>query len=201
MQYSPAVLATELDGTMIPLTGNDQNARDLMTLKNRVDQYAMQLVFVAGRHLDIGECCDQTVSTSLRPIGWSLTLGRLSTEKQTIPIPIFGIMLSIMRNLRKQESEKQGTYKLSFYSTAHKLPRMREKIETVAGQLGIPVHIVTSIDSFNGDGLIDILPFAVSKAFAYSLVDRRWNIALKPPYLPGTQETTWRCSNLEFGPS
>ena len=45
------VLATDLDGTLIPLAGIEQNEFDLRTLASQLEQQRVMLVFVTGRHL------------------------------------------------------------------------------------------------------------------------------------------------------
>lgn len=47
----PQVLATDLDGTLIPLDGNEQNVQDLSLIGEHLSQNGMQMLFVTGRHL------------------------------------------------------------------------------------------------------------------------------------------------------
>lgn len=47
----PQVLATDLDGTLIPLDGNAQNVRDLRQIDEQLTLAGMQMLFVTGRHL------------------------------------------------------------------------------------------------------------------------------------------------------
>lgn len=47
----PQVLATDLDGTLIPLDGNAQNVRDLRQIGEHLSQSGMQMLYVTGRHL------------------------------------------------------------------------------------------------------------------------------------------------------
>ena len=46
------VLATDLDGTLIPLDGNQQNQSDLQTLAAELERNDVTLVFVTGRHFE-----------------------------------------------------------------------------------------------------------------------------------------------------
>lgn len=48
---TPQVLATDLDGTLIPLDGNAQNKDDLRKVGEHLAQAKMELLFVTGRHL------------------------------------------------------------------------------------------------------------------------------------------------------
>ncbi len=47
----PKVLATDLDGTLIPLDGNEQNVRDLPKIDEQLSLAGMQMLYVTGRHL------------------------------------------------------------------------------------------------------------------------------------------------------
>ena len=51
MAEAPHVLATDLDGTLIPLEGHPENHNDLETLAKALQRRAATLVFVTGRHL------------------------------------------------------------------------------------------------------------------------------------------------------
>ncbi|MEO8268410.1 MAG: HAD-IIB family hydrolase [Aureliella sp.] len=48
---TPQVLATDLDGTLIPLDGNAQNVNDLIRISEHLSQCGMQMLYVTGRHL------------------------------------------------------------------------------------------------------------------------------------------------------
>ena len=46
------VLATDLDGTFVPLSGNSRNQADLKTIAEKLRQHEITLTFVTGRHLE-----------------------------------------------------------------------------------------------------------------------------------------------------
>ena len=48
---TPQVLATDLDGTLIPLDGNAQNVQDLRLIDEQLSLTGMKMLFVTGRHL------------------------------------------------------------------------------------------------------------------------------------------------------
>ena len=79
-------------------------------------------------------------------------------------------MISCVRSracvCRKQE--KQGRFKLSFYAHAADLAQLVSRIQRDLDQAAAPYSIIHSVDPFNGDGLIDLLPAGVSKAHALS---------------------------------
>ncbi len=82
--------------------------------------------------------------------------------------------LNDLPGLRLQEPEKQGPYKLSYYVDQSRLDEHEAAIRDRLEQLAAPYSIIASVDPFNGDGLIDLLPTGVSKAFALQwLADHR----------------------------
>ena len=74
--------------------------------------------------------------------------------------------LSQIAGLRLQEDAKQGLHKISFYAPAEKLPQCVADIERMLEDLSAPYGIISSVDPFNGEGLIDLMPRGVSKAYA-----------------------------------
>ena len=71
-----------------------------------------------------------------------------------------------LTDLRLQESFKQGRHKLSYYVPAEKIKECCERVEQYLDAHAFPYGIISSIDPFNGDGLLDVLPKGVSKAYA-----------------------------------
>jgi hydroxymethylpyrimidine pyrophosphatase-like HAD family hydrolase len=65
-----------------------------------------------------------------------------------------------------QETEKLGPFKLSYYVDASELKFREQLIGNRLEEKGLPYRTISSVDPFNGDGLIDILPKGVSKAYA-----------------------------------
>lgn len=69
-------------------------------------------------------------------------------------------------DLTVQEDEKQGRYKLSYYCDAAKLADHVARIDHQIKDWNAPYRTVSSIDPFNGDGLIDLLPTGTDKSSA-----------------------------------
>ena len=179
-------LATDLDGTLIPLDGNQQNREDLTRIKRLTEQCQMQLVFVTGRHLssvkDAIETYDLPVpdwiicdvgTTILQRTNDGLDFQLLDAYQRRLAELISNHSLAKIdralweiSEIRKQEAEKQGLFKLSFYAGQSDVQAAVEKIQNVLTKLEAPYSIIASIDPFNGDGLIDLLPQGVSKAYA-----------------------------------
>jgi len=188
----PNVLATDLDGTLIPLDGNSQNIEDLKQLQSALQVHARTLCFVTGRHFE--SVLDAMAEHSLPEPEWmicdvgtsirrkhSQTKGNPSQAEYNIvdeyhsyleeivgefPTSKLREELSGIGTIRLQEDEKQGDYKLSYYVDQSELHNAAQLVGAKLGELDAPYSLIDSIDPFNGDGLIDLLPVGVSKAHA-----------------------------------
>lgn len=190
------ILATDLDGTFIPgdsLPAEHPQHQALEVIRQRIHEETLEVVYVTGRHLasvlDIIRVkdlprpgwiiCD--VGTSIfhregsaqqsraeqqpyRPVQAYVNhldqvVGAFSTAQLQRQVATGG-------DLRLQEAEKQGRHKLSYYCDAAALPQHVETLAAQLQKLGAPYQIISSIDPFNGDGLIDLLPRGADKASA-----------------------------------
>jgi HAD superfamily hydrolase (TIGR01484 family) len=179
------VLATDLDGTLIPLDGEPQNQTDLQTLAIQLERNRVTLVFVTGRHF---ESASQAIQESQLPrpdwiicdVGTSI-FQRQSSRGFTpvepyqehldeiiaaLPIDTLRKKLEPIEGLRLQEEEKQGRFKLSFYTEGEQVDERARVVREELDRTDAPYSIVSSVDPFNGDGLIDLLPSDVSKGHA-----------------------------------
>ena len=181
----PGVLATDLDGTFIPLEGCQQNQEDLLKLARLLEQQEVRLVFVTGRHLE--SVLDAIREHRLPQPEWIIcdvgtTIYRRDGDGRYQPLPAYRDHLAeIVRmlpvdqlqqhletigGLRRQEAEKQGLFKLSFYSEAAAVESVVRQVEQRLQQLRAPYSVISSIDPFTDDGLVDLLPRQTSKAYA-----------------------------------
>ena len=180
----PRVLATDLDGTLIPLDGNERNLQDLETLRNHLATHSIELIFVTGRHLEIVEeavvrhqlpppnwvICDvgtsiyQSSQTGWRPV--SAYQQHLDAICAQFPRPELQRRLVGTDALTLQEPQKQRPFKLSYYVDQRELPSIADRLRQWLREQSAPWSLIESIDPFTGDGLIDLLPSDVSKAYA-----------------------------------
>ncbi len=187
------ILATDLDGTLIPLADNPQNQRDLQTLKDALRKNQSTMMFVTGRHfgsvihaieefdLPIPEWIICDVGTSiykLKPAPESLPeIGSHFEQTRDYAFYLRRLIgaysatilrdeLTSVSGIRLQEEQKQGHFKLSYYAEARELDELCSLIQTELNRNKLPWSIIASVDPFNGDGLIDLLPAGCSKAFA-----------------------------------
>lgn len=179
------VLATDLDGTLIPLEEEPDNQRDLSRLSEALQRNATPLLYVTGRHLasvleaqtvfrlpaPTSIVCD--VGTSLyhrtEHGEWVRDPSYSEQLESRLPARAFEIIarqLAPLGTLTRQEPEKQGTYKLSYYTDARQLPQVRDSLSERLASLDLAYQLILSVDPFNGDGLVDILPPGVHKSFA-----------------------------------
>ncbi len=179
------VLATDLDGTLIPLPEVPSNRRDLKTLADELKRDGATLIFVTGRHFESvtaamdefdlprpdGIICD--VGTSIfeqcRHDEFRLVPAyqqRLAKRIAPFPKKHLETLLADVAGLRRQEEKKQGPFKLSYYADAAQLDELVGQIQRRLDERSAPYSIIHSVDPFNGDGLIDLLPMGVSKAYA-----------------------------------
>lgn len=182
---SAQVLATDLDGTLIPLDGCTQNVPDLVTLAEQLPAHGVQLVFVTGRHFaSVRHVMD---THQLPSPDWIIgdvgtTIYQRQEHDQFTPLHAYHEHLAAITSdvsiaelqswladiagLRRQEPEKQGAFKLSYYATANKLAELNAEIDNLLAKRAAPYSVIYSVDPFKGDGLIDFLPRGVSKAYA-----------------------------------
>lgn len=184
-ETTPAVLATDLDGTLIPLDGNTQNAQDLRTLEQQFQQHGARLVFVTGRHFEsvehaIGQhrlptpyavICDVGTTIRERNAAGELTVNqqyRAHLQEIIAPLPKAELRerLAAIDGLTLQEEEKQGEFKLSYYAPAQRLDELAKAVLHQLHTADAPYSLIHSVDPFTGDGLLDLLPKEVSKAHA-----------------------------------
>lgn len=180
----PIVLATDLDGTLIPLAGDQANQYDLQRLKKAFDVDDNSLVFVTGRHLESVESaieefelpnpdwiiCDVGSTICKRePPNWKPLDAYVSTLREILgqdSLKQYHSHFDQLENLKLQEPQKQGDFKMSFYTPADLLDDTKQLLEQELAKIGVNGTVIGSIDPFNGDGLLDVLPTGVSKAFA-----------------------------------
>ncbi|MEZ6132427.1 MAG: HAD-IIB family hydrolase [Planctomycetaceae bacterium] len=179
------VLATDLDGTLIPIAGNADNRRDLVALQQVLHDRNITLIFVTGRsfHLtqqaidqfdlpvphsmvcDVGTSIFRTTADSTFEFcdDYSRHLSQLTVS---CPISELTSELQSWSELTFQETEKQGPFKLSFYAESSVLAGQTDRLRNHIARSSLPWSVVSSQDPETGMGLIDLLPVGVSKAYA-----------------------------------
>jgi len=179
------ILATDLDGTLIPVEGCEQNQADLLVLRQKLAESQVPLIFVTGRHLrsivkaieafrlPIPDWIVGDVGTSIYGRGsgdaWELVEG----YARDLQASVGGMSLEVVRDaferfddLTLQAPEKQGQFKLSYYCPRDTVQSVAERLQIRLDQLGAPYAVTNSLDPYTPHGLIDILPSVASKGAA-----------------------------------
>ncbi len=179
------ILATDLDGTLIPVEGCEQNQNDLTVLTQSLLHSRVPLIFVTGRHLHsivkaiasfrlpipdwiVGDVGSSIYRRSAEG-GWELVEG----YSRHLQASVGDMSLEAVRNafesfgdLTLQAAEKQGQFKLSYYCPRDTLALVAQRLQVRLDELGAPYAVTNSLDPFTTHGLIDILPRAASKGAA-----------------------------------
>ena len=179
------VLATDLDGTLIPLCGNDQNQSDLQLLGTQLREHDVALVFVTGRHFD--SVIDAIDVFSLPTPDWIIcNVGTEIFQRQPsgefLPIKAYERHLDELvaampeatlrehvagiDGLSLQPPQTLSRFKLSFFADADRVDELVSQLQGKIEETAAPYSIIHSIDPYTGVGLIDLLPAGVSKAHA-----------------------------------
>lgn len=177
-------LASDLDGTLLPLENNQDNQNDLSLLVNLLLENSVPIVFASGRPLwSVREALQ--AKDLPRP---SAIIANVGTEiyacsgsdvspiseywqhlEEIASAEVFEQADMTLKNderLIRQEENKQGSHKLSFYCRASQTLDLAPQYERWLDQSGLPLSIVASIDPFSDQGFIDFLPHGVDKNFA-----------------------------------
>lgn len=179
------VLATDLDGTLIPLTGNADHIADLRHLAQLIQQHSVTLLYATGRHpssvfeamaqyqlpmpewaiCDVGTTILQRSATGDFEfvVAYETHLNELSNHFSADNVRQ---LCGAVDGAKLQEPEKQGRFKISFYTDVKQLSGACLAIQSLLKKASAEWSVISSVDPFTNDGLIDVLPKGVSKAHA-----------------------------------
>ncbi|MEZ6087523.1 MAG: malto-oligosyltrehalose trehalohydrolase [Pirellulaceae bacterium] len=179
------LLATDMDGTLLPLRDNDANLNDLRLLLSHVEAGKFDLAFVTGRDRDamLEACelfqipwpevaiCDGGTSVVAKTASGSMEYvdeyyEHLHASFQPFATDDLAFLLRDCGDLRLRAPEKQNPFKASYFSAAEGLLSMVDSMRQRLTTAGIACEIVSGVNLHWGDGLIDILPPGLSKAYA-----------------------------------
>lgn len=183
-EFPPGVLATDLDGTLIPLPNSPEQSLALRALQIASEDHHFRIVFCTGRHFEsvldaIDEfqlprpewiICDvgtsiyhrlQTDYTSYAPYSEHLRV-KISDNSNTDVMS----MLHGLPGLCMQEEAHQQEFKISFECESERTDELVGRIAKLLLDFKFPYEAHGSVDPFLDCGLIDLLPTGVSKAYA-----------------------------------
>ncbi len=190
LQFNPnpeipaRVLATDLDGTFIPLPATPENRRALSTFHQAQIQRQISLIYATGRHLEsvldvMGEhglpepdwiICDVGTSIHQRQNGTYAAFApyEIFLAEQTHDIDRAAVesTLKPIAGLTLQPPECQQRFKISYITAARDVESLAALATQCLVAAGLPYAALASLNPFHNEGLLDILPLGTSKATA-----------------------------------
>ena len=183
-KYHNFLLASDLDGTLIPLDKTPENVEALQTLKSLRTSQPMRLIFVTGRHLEsVAEAvqtfrlpmpdwiiCD--VGTSIYTVHGDTFQSlqpyhqHLNTVTQGLDRAVIEQQLQSIDGLELQDASHQRDFKVSYYCPVNQLEQTVQAVVNVLAETHLPYNCLGSVDPFANRGLVDVLPARVDKAYA-----------------------------------
>lgn len=183
-EFTPRVLATDLDGTLIPLPNSPDQSLALQELQAASEEHRFRIVFCTGRHYEsvldaIDEFQLPRPEWIICDVGTSI-YHRLQTDyipytpyAEHLRVKISdssnsGIisMLHGLPGLSMQAEDHQQEFKISFECESERADELVERIAKLLIDFNFPYEAHGSVDPFRDCGLIDLLPTGVSKAYA-----------------------------------
>ncbi len=180
----PRVLATDLDGTLIPLPGHDEHLAALDRFRQARAERRLGLVFATGRHLasvqeamehdrlpvpdwivcDVGTSIHHRHDDAFEP--YQPFVSHLTDTTHGVDRAAVETLLADLGGLTLQSSERQQPFKVSYVSEPNEAPDLAQEATQRLEQAGLPYACHASLDPFHGVGLLDVLPIGASKATA-----------------------------------
>jgi hydroxymethylpyrimidine pyrophosphatase-like HAD family hydrolase len=146
-----------------PLTLAYVSGRDERLLKEAIRVYEIPLPhFAVG---DVGTTIYEIAGDDWRP--WGAWTERIAPDWCGMDGATLARSLESTQSLRLQEAEKQGEFKLSYYTDLD--VSRDELLEDVGERLqaeGVRANLIWSIDEAAGVGLLDVLPASADKLHA-----------------------------------
>jgi HAD superfamily hydrolase (TIGR01484 family) len=184
MTITRSLLASDLDGTLIPLERDAKRLREVQDLVAAIESArGLGLAYVTGRHLSLAE--EGIAEVGLPAPDWFVcdvgtSVYRRSGDRFEADAAYraqmraaFGGLdgtdiraaIGAVAGIDLQEDEKQGEFKVSYYTDGrHELfvDAVRERLHAA----GATVNLVASFDPLSERGLLDVLPAGVAKDYA-----------------------------------
>ena len=180
----PRVLATDLDGTFIPLSADPRQWDALDAFRRLNSRGAFLLVFATGRHLestldavrqfnlpipnwivcDVGTSIHRRVSNAFvpfAPFDDHLAQSVRGHDRTAVESALGGIS-----GLSLQPPERQRPFKICYFSEPGSAETLADLANNSLADARLPYACHAGIDPFHGVGLLDVLPIGASKASA-----------------------------------
>ena len=184
MSITRYLLASDLDGTLIPLERGPQRLREVAELVRAFEANQQLLVaYVTGRHLSLAQAgieevglpapdwfvCDVGTSVYRRKNGDFEPDGEYRRAMRAAFGGLVGddirVAIGSVAGMELQEEDKQAEFKVSYYTRGQPEPF----VKTVQSRLGTAranLNLVASYDPVAKQGLLDVLPANIAKDYA-----------------------------------
>lgn len=193
MKAAPdALLAADLDGTLIPTTDTPAYRQALSDFREAVQDAgaSLRLAYVTGRHYELARdgitrwalpspdflVCDVGTSVYRREHGRFVPDRAFTGEMRAAlggrDASSVRAALSRLEDLALQEDIQQSEFKASFTFPWSERSGVSESVAVALSEAGLSVDLVTSRDPATGLGLLDALPAGGAKGRAVLYVAR-----------------------------
>jgi hypothetical protein len=184
-----SVLASDLDGTLVPPERSDERLREVARFSGAVTTGGMGLAYVTGRHLRSAVACIEELglpwpSALVCDVGTSVYTRsderyRIDTAYRALMQEAMGDVraamlheaLATLEGLRLQPEDSQAEFKVSYFVAAERYAHVLEAVSDALAPVA-SVTLVASRDPETGHGALDLLPATVSKAYAVDYLAR-----------------------------
>ena len=183
-RISPKVLATDLDGTLIPLPGINDNLISLGKLGEELSASRIKLVYATGRHFesvreamaeyqlpvpewivcDVGSSIFESVDGAFEPyLPYEKHLKDLA---EGFDRSVVEQLLREIEPLKPQPEDHQQALKISYECHSDLVDLLVTQVNDLLAEKRLPFACMGSLDPFLNCGLLDVMPKGVSKASA-----------------------------------
>lgn len=188
-----SVIASDLDGTLIPLPNIESNIKDLLILSNKLKKGNASLIFATGRHFesvleamrdyklpqpdwivcDVGSAIYKRHGDEF--IFFKEYKTHLAENSGGLDRAVIEQALQTVTGIELQPPDHQQRFKISYQSQSSTVDQLVEKISETLKAAELPYDCMGSVDPFLDCGLIDVMPAGVSKAYALIWLSKHAN--------------------------
>ena len=189
---APRQIASDLDGTLIPLAADPAHDRAVGVLERAVASGLVELTYITGRHLalaidgiraaglplparifaDVGTSLHHQIPGAGFAPDSAFRAAMRAAFGASAPDHLREILASIS-GLEPQADDRQAEFKWSYETGGERLDDIVTTVRSRLGAEASALTVVTSQDPVSGRGLVDVLPRQAGKARALQwLVER-----------------------------
>lgn len=188
----PVLLCSDLDRTILPNGRQPESPQARPLLRALAARPEVTLAYVSGRHeallkqaieeyaIPVPDYAIGDVGTTIYEIrdgawqAWPAWAEEIAPDWRGRSHDELAGLFADMNDLVLQEAEKQGRFKLSYYTPADMdrtalLPEMEQRL----GALGVRASLIWSVDEAAKVGLLDVLPASATKLHAVRFLMER----------------------------